>query len=124
MAEKTGVPVREIRVSGGGAKSDAILSIVADVLGVPALRMEVGESSALGAALCAGVGSGMFSSLDQAIEKMVHIRRSFQPDPRNREIYETMFRCYQGFYPRVADLYQETEAIASRKTPHTERGEP
>ena len=119
MAQKTGTPIREIRVSGGGAKSDAILSIVADVLGVPALRMEVGESSALGAALCAGVGSGMFSSLGEAIERMVHVRQSFAPDPKNREVYETMYRCYQSFYPRVADLYRDTEAIASHKTPHT-----
>jgi sugar (pentulose or hexulose) kinase len=114
MAGKTGVPIREIRVSGGGAKSDAILSIVADVLGVPARRMEVQESSALGAALCAGVGSGMFSSIGEAIERMVHVRQEFLPDRGNQEVYETMYRSYQGFYPRVADLYRETEAIASR----------
>ncbi len=46
---------------------------------------------------------------------MVRVGRRFPPDPKNRETYETMYRCYQGFYPRVADLYQETEAIASHK---------
>jgi len=115
MAAKTGIPIREVRVSGGGSGSDAILSIVADVLGVPALRMEVQESSALGAALCAAVGSEIYKTLPEAIERMVHVKQRFEPDPSNREVYETMYRCYQAFYPRVGDLYKKTEAIASRK---------
>ncbi len=116
MAEKTGVPIREIRVSGGGSKSDAVLSIIADVLGVPALRMEVEESSALGAALCAATGSGIFAGLDEGIERMVHVKQRFEPNPANREMYETMYGCYKGFYPRVDDFYQKTETIASRNT--------
>ena len=113
MAAKTGVPIREIRVSGGGSKSDAILSIVADVLGVPALRMEVQESSALGAAICAAAGSGIFTTVEEAAARMVHIKQRFEPNPKNRAVYETMYRCYRDFYPRVGDLYRETEAIAS-----------
>jgi sugar (pentulose or hexulose) kinase len=116
MAAKTGVPIRKIRVSGGGSKSDAILSIVADVLGVPAERMEVQESSALGAAICAAAGSGIFPTVDEAVERMVHTRQRFEPNPKNKAVYETMYRCYRDFYPRVGDLYRETEAIASQKT--------
>lgn len=115
MAEKSGVPIREIRVSGGGSKSDAVLAIIADVLGVPALRMEVEESSALGAALCAATGSGIFQTLTEGIERMVHVKQRFEPNPSNREVYETMYRCYQEFYPRVDDLYRKTETIASNK---------
>jgi sugar (pentulose or hexulose) kinase len=119
MASKTGVPIKEIRVSGGGSASDAILAIIADVLGVPALRMEVGESSALGAALCAATGAGSFKTLQEGIERMVHVKQRFEPNPASREVYETMYRCYQDFYPRVGDLYRKTEAIASNKTSMT-----
>lgn len=115
MAAKTRVPIREVRVSGGGAGSDAVLSIIADVLGVPALRMEVQESSALGAALCAATGAGCFQNVREAAHRMVHTKQRFEPNPGNREAYETMYRCYREFYPRVGDLYRQTEAIASNK---------
>ena len=75
--------------------------------------MEVQESSALGAAICAAAGSGIFPTVEEAVARMVHTRQRFEPNPKNQAVYETMYRCYRDFYPRVGDLYRETEAIAS-----------
>ena len=113
--EKTGIAINEIRVSGGGSNSDMVLSIIADVFQVPAIRMKQSESAALGAAICAAAGSGLFPSFQEGIEKMVHQKDRFEPNSENRAVYETMYKCYQDFYPRVADLYRKTERIASPK---------
>ncbi|WP_018110932.1 glycerol kinase GlpK [Thermus igniterrae] len=58
MAEAAGVPLRELRVDGGMAANALFLQIQADLLGVPVLRPRVTETTALGAALMAGVGAG------------------------------------------------------------------
>ncbi|MEA3224030.1 MAG: FGGY-family carbohydrate kinase [Thermodesulfobacteriota bacterium] len=113
--EKTGIAINEIRVSGGGSNSNMVLSIIADVFQVPAIRMEESESAALGAAICAATGSGLFPGFQEGIEKMVHQKDRFEPNSKNRAVYETMYKCYQDFYPRVADLYRKTEKIASPK---------
>lgn len=59
MAEAAGLPLRALRVDGGMAENALFLQIQADLLGVPVLRPKVTETTALGAALMAGVGAGV-----------------------------------------------------------------
>jgi hypothetical protein len=113
--KRTGFTLAEIRVSGGGAQSDMLLAILADVLGIPTIRTRVGEAGALGAAICAAAGAGLLPDFRVGIEKMVHVKDRFEPKTQNRRTYETMYRTYRKIYPRVGDLYQQTEGIASDK---------
>src|SRR5205814_1703973 len=57
--KRSGVPIRELRVAGGGSQSDAAMQITADVFGLPASRPHVYEASGLGAAIDAAVGVGI-----------------------------------------------------------------
>jgi xylulokinase len=56
---------------------------------------------ALGAAIWAGLGSGIFRSYQEAIRRMVHIERAVAPVVERREIYESLYRQYVDLYPAV-----------------------
>ncbi|HJV91722.1 MAG TPA: glycerol kinase GlpK [Holophagaceae bacterium] len=78
MAEERGGPLTELRVDGGGAANDLLLQVQADLLGIPLLRPKLLETTALGAALLAGLGVGMFPDL-AALEGAYPLDRRFEP---------------------------------------------
>ncbi len=85
---KRAYPLKEIRVGGGGSKSDVAVQIAADMFNLPVSRMGTSETCALGAAIDAAVGTGMFSSFKEAVDSMVKKGRTFTPDPANHRIYQ------------------------------------
>jgi sugar (pentulose or hexulose) kinase len=113
--EVSGVEVKEIRVSGGGSNSDMVLDITANVLGIPTVRMKVSEAAALGAAICAAHGAGLVSSVDEAVERMVHTTERFEPNPEARATYDKIYKVYTKIYPRMEELYHETNDMATSK---------
>jgi xylulokinase len=94
-----GIDISEYRMTGGGARSDAWLQIIADILGKPLARPQVSEAGALGAALLAGLGSGVYQTPTQAVEATIHVDRVFEPDPTRRARYDELFERYQRLYP-------------------------
>ncbi len=94
-----GIAIGEFRVTGGGARSNAWLQISADILGRPLLRPRVTEASALGAIILAGAGSGVYTSVEQAVSILVSIDRTFTPDPHKRAAYDASFARYLLLYP-------------------------
>ena len=68
------------RVSGGGARSEPWLRIVASVLGLPLERTEVEEGAAYGAALLGGVAGGVFADVGEAVAACVRVRETVDPD--------------------------------------------
>jgi glycerol kinase len=85
MTEDAGVPPRQLRVDGGAVTNDFLCQFQADILDVPVLRPAVIETTGLGAAYLAGLGAGIWSSLDALAERAV-IERTFTPamDPSAR----------------------------------------
>jgi autoinducer 2 (AI-2) kinase len=77
---------------------------VADVLGLTVRLPEVKESTALGAAIYAGIGSGAYASLDDAIAQLVRFERSVEPNPAAREAYDAHFARWSELYGRMLDL--------------------
>jgi len=65
MASDAGQAAQKLRVDGGMVKNDWVMQFLADILNVPVERPVVAETTALGAAICAGLGTGVFSSLDE-----------------------------------------------------------
>ncbi|MCC7451290.1 MAG: hypothetical protein IT324_28025 [Anaerolineae bacterium] len=94
-----GIHIREYRMTGGGARSDAWLQIKADILGRELVRPKNVDASALGAAILAGIGSGMYQSVQQAVDALVQIDRVFEPDPRRQRLYDERFARYRLLYP-------------------------
>ena len=79
--ELTGIRVTELTFSGGAAKGKLWPQIIADVLGLPVNVPAVTESSALGAALCAGRGAGVYSSLTDLEAELRQRAATFEPRP-------------------------------------------
>jgi xylulokinase len=108
LLDKAGIAINEIRVTGGGARSDGWLQIKADILGRPLARPKITEAGALGAAILAGVGSGVYGSAEQAVQALVKVDRIFEPDQARHRLYGERFAKYALFYPF-------SQSIARRK---------
>jgi xylulokinase len=99
-----GVEAEVGRVSGGGARSDLWLRIVASALGIPLERTVSEEGSAYGAALLGGVAAGVFADVHEAVAACVRVRDTVEPEPGWREAYEEGHRRYQALYPALRHL--------------------
>jgi glycerol kinase len=77
-------PVTELRVDGGASVNDLLMQFQADLLGIPVVRPEVTETTALGAASLAGLATGFFRSLDQLASQWREGRRFMPTLPRDQ----------------------------------------
>jgi sugar (pentulose or hexulose) kinase len=109
---RSGVPITELRVSGGGSQSNAAMQITADIFGLPAARPHIYETSGLGAAIDAAVGLGLHADFPSAVQAMTRLGQLFEPDPQRVKIYDELYqRVYQQMYRRLKPLYKEIRAI-------------
>jgi FGGY-family pentulose kinase len=96
-----GFRLEKIYAGGGGAKSRLWMQIHADVLGRPIHLPRQKETMALGAAIWAGLGAGVFQNYRDAIGRMVHIEETVAPEPECHEAYERLYRQYVDLYPAL-----------------------
>ena len=92
------------RVSGGGARSDLWLRIVASVLDLPLERTAVDEGAAYGAALLAGVSRSVFADAHEAVGACVRLQGRIEPDPAWRDAYADGYERYRALYPALRAL--------------------
>ncbi len=104
IGELTGRTYDEVVLTGGAAKGSLWPQIVADVLGLTVRVPQVKESTALGAAMYAGIGSGAYATLDDAISQLVRFERSVEPNPSAHEAYGAHFARWSELYGRMLDL--------------------
>ena len=95
------------RVSGGGARSDLWRKIVASVLGLPMERTAVEEGAAYGAALLAGVATGEFATVQEAVERCVRVRDVVEPDAEWQRIYADGYERFRALYPALRPLEEQ-----------------
>ena len=109
---RTKVPIRELRVSGGGSQSPAAVQLIADVFGLPASLPHTHETSGLGAAIDVAVGLGLHPSFEAAVAAMTRVAETRDPDPANSRLYEDLYRgVYLKLYERLQPLYAEIRHI-------------
>jgi autoinducer 2 (AI-2) kinase len=104
IRELTGGSYHEVVLTGGAAKGTLWPQIVADVLGLTVRLPQVKESTALGAAIYAGIGSGAYATLDEAISQLVRFERAVEPSPAARDAYDAHFARWTELYGRMLDL--------------------
>jgi xylulokinase len=92
------------RVSGGGARSDLWLQIVASVLELPLQRVAVDEGAAFGAAILGGVAAGVWPDVRTAAGATVTPHGTIEPIPEWVEIYRERRQQYRALYPALRDL--------------------
>lgn len=110
--KRSGVKITKLMVSGGGSQSDEAMQITADVFGMTAERPNTFETSALGAAINAAVGIGLYDSYKTALKHMTHEGDKFEPIAKNQKIYNQLYSdVYQKMYSRLSPLYKSIRAI-------------
>jgi sugar (pentulose or hexulose) kinase len=111
-SKRSGVPITEVRVAGGGSQSDAAAQLTADIFALPVSRPHVYEASGLGAAMDLAVGLKLQPSFESAVAEMTHIGKTFEPNPENSKIYDELYnRVYLKMYDRLVPLYKEIQDI-------------
>lgn len=100
------VPVETIRLGGGGARSAVWRQIQADAYGYPVETVETEEGAAYGAALLAGVGSGVWSSVDAACEAVVRTRSRIEPDKQTQALMNRQYAAFRQLYPVLRYVVQ------------------
>jgi L-xylulokinase len=105
---RSGFEFTRVRLTGGGSRSELWSQMFADALDTTVEVTEVGEAGALGAAVCAGIGTGVCSSLDDATGQVVRLLRVHEPDPESRdrlaeahETYTVLAEALEPVWPRL-----------------------
>ena len=118
VERRSGTPVTELRVAGGGSQSDAAMQLTADIFGRPAARPHVYEASGLGAAIDAAVGLGLHPDFPTAVREMTRLGRTFEPDAEGRAMYDRLYReVYRKMYGRLRPLYVRIREITGSSRP-------
>jgi xylulokinase len=103
----TGITITDYRAVGGGSKSDSWIQLCADIMGRPFTRPKITEAGVLGAAIMAGVGSGVFSSYEAGVETMVEPDRTFEPDVHRHGLYQDRFEKYRQLWPLLREYLRD-----------------
>ncbi len=106
MVEETGIPLKELRVDGGASVMDMLLQYQADLLGVPVRRPVISETTSLGAALLAGLATGIWKDLEE-IEKGWRVDLETLPDKSSSERTRLMRRYWKRAVERSMDWVLE-----------------
>jgi xylulokinase len=108
---RMGLPLDEIRVVGGGARSPLWRQIKADVTGLPVSITNTVETTALGAGILALAGSGLIDTLDEAINLTTHVVETRQPDQKSHALYEEYYQLYRATYFSLLPVFEQASKI-------------
>jgi xylulokinase len=105
------VPIKEIRVSGGGAKSELWKQILADVFGQAACTIQAEQGPAFGVALLAAVGDGAYKNIEEACQATIRVEAKLAPQKRQQKTYDAAFPLYQGLYAQLKDSFARIASL-------------
>ncbi len=106
-----GVSISEVRASGGGGKSPLWKQMQADIFGSPITTINSSEGPALGVALLAGVGTGVYSSVAQACDTAIKVKKVQNPDMEFYSKYSKFYELYKQLYRSLKKDYKDLAAI-------------
>jgi len=106
-----GVDVNEIRASGGGARSPVWRQIQADIYGNTVCTINATEGPAFGVALLAGVGTGLFSSVEEACEAAIRTVSTTGIRESNRKVYDAFYSIYRGLYGALKGSFKSISSV-------------
>jgi xylulokinase len=102
-----GMRIEDLVGVGGGAKSARWLQLKADILNRPLRTLRNPEAACLGAALLAGLGTGVYENLEQAVARTVHYDREFLPQADRVACYSERYANYRQLYPQLRELHSK-----------------
>ena len=107
IAGETGIKVDVLNAMGGASNSVLWTQIKADVTGKTIQVPASDTATTLGASLLAGVGCGVYSGYEEAVNRTIAITRVQEPDPNHKEIYERCMELYLKLYEDLKDTFTE-----------------
>jgi len=105
LREDQGMRIRQIRLSGGGARSAFWRQMQADIYGTACATINTEEGPAYGAALLASVGAGEYGHIRQAVKAGISITRTIKPITANKRLYAKYYAQYRRLYPALKDQF-------------------
>lgn len=108
------VPVREIRLSGGGARSPFWRQLQADVYGTTVTTINAEEGPAYGAALLAAAGTGAYKNIAQACAATITVTSRLKPNAKMRRRYNELYPIYGRLYAALKDEYRTIAALVEK----------
>ncbi|UCD02470.1 MAG: hypothetical protein JSV23_05525 [Promethearchaeota archaeon] len=93
-----GIEPKELKLTGGGSRSDFWNQIYADVLGISCIRNVVEESTSLGAAILAASGAGIFQDISKAAENLCKVDKKWIPNAQHHEKYNKFYNLSYELY--------------------------
>ena len=103
--DEMNVPVKSIRLGGGGARSPLWRQIQADVYGHEVEIVEAEEGAAYGAAILAGVGARIWPTVDAACDSVVRVVDRVRPNPANAATMNASYAAYRRIYPAMKSIF-------------------
>ena len=105
VARNLGIQIERTKICGGGAKSPLWKKIIANVMNLKVDVIESEEGPGYGAAILAAVGCGEFENVESAVDKLVHVVETVEPDTELVEKYEKCYRKFKKYYPALKGLF-------------------
>jgi xylulokinase len=100
------IPVKEVRLSGGGARGRFWRQLQADIYGARVVTTNSAEGPAYGVALLAAVGTGAYKTIVEACQATIKVENSATPGPRARKTYNAAYPLYQKLYRSLKDDFR------------------
>jgi len=111
-----GATVAQIYATGGGARSPLWRQIQADIYQAEVVTINIAEGPAFGAAILAGVGTGVYQCVESATDRMVEITSSTQPISENVEIYNQYYQIYRDLYPALKPQFDQVTQVVTQQS--------
>lgn len=105
VAKSLGIPITRTKICGGGAKSPLWCKMIANILNLKVDKIESEEGPALGAAMLAAVGCGVYGSVEEIAEKMVKVVDTIEPDPSIAAKYDEKYAQFKQIYPAMKPVF-------------------
>jgi xylulokinase len=103
IMRQLGVPTSDVRATGGGGKSALWRQMQADIYNAPVSTLAAEEGPAYGAALLAGVGTGHFADVNDAVNRCVRVVATTQPNADAVAKYDQVYAIYRRMYGHLRD---------------------
>ncbi|TKG91578.1 hypothetical protein EYV94_21370 [Puteibacter caeruleilacunae] len=106
-----GAKFEEIIVTGGGTRNDFWLQSKADISGLPVVKYDIEEATALGAAILAGIGAGCYKDAEDAFFAIPKDKKIIEPNAKISSYMQSKYSIYQGVYPALKHINQELKSL-------------
>lgn len=112
IREMVNYPIQQITTIGGGSRNEFLLQTKADVTGLPIEIPDSEESTAMGAAIMAGISVGIYRDMKDATIKTYRAKKRIEPDPERKHIYDQLYKIYCDAYNAIEEINERLDKFS------------